>query len=124
MSTRSTIAVKFPNGAVKAVYCHFDGYPEGVGATLSEHYNTQKKAETVVSLGDLSVLDESMECPAGHSFRSRAAGHSVAYGRDRGEQDVDADTFDTVREFRAQGNKQQFTYLWNGNEWETTREAF
>lgn len=44
MATHSSITVKTSNGKFKTVYCHFDGYPEGVGKTLALHYNSQEKS--------------------------------------------------------------------------------
>ena len=37
------------------VYCHSDGYPSGVGATLLKHFDTYEKVLNLVSLGDLLV---------------------------------------------------------------------
>ena len=34
MSTRSYIGKKHNDDTFTAIYCHFDGYPEGVGQTL------------------------------------------------------------------------------------------
>jgi hypothetical protein len=34
MATRSRIGVELPDGRVKSVYCHWDGYPTGVGKDL------------------------------------------------------------------------------------------
>lgn len=36
MSTRSAIGKLNENGTVDGVYCHFDGYPDGVGQTLMD----------------------------------------------------------------------------------------
>ena len=62
MSTRSTIGMVVDGGAVDTVYCHFDGYPEGVGATLAlwtEHEDIAKMME----LGDMSSLGSALsEC--------------------------------------------------------------
>lgn len=41
MATHSSITVKTSNGKFQTVYCHFDGYPEGVGKKLALHYNSQ-----------------------------------------------------------------------------------
>lgn len=60
MSTRSRIGY-FEDGIVYSVYCHFDGYPEGVGATLFEHYNSMEKARDLVSLGNISSLGASLD---------------------------------------------------------------
>ena len=71
MSTRSRIAIEKQDGAVKSIYCHFDGYVDGVGKVLFEHYD-KEKLEKLIELGDISVLKESTE-------------NTVAYHRDRGE---------------------------------------
>ena len=39
MSTRSRIGMINPDGSVSSIYCHFDGYPEGVGKTLHDNWN-------------------------------------------------------------------------------------
>ena len=57
MSTRSRIALKLEDGQYRSVYCHWDGYPEGVGLVLSRHYHSEPKAHMVVRKGDLSSLE-------------------------------------------------------------------
>jgi len=37
MATRSNIAIENQDGTVSAIYCHFDGYIDGVGEILYEH---------------------------------------------------------------------------------------
>ena len=54
MSTRSSIAVQYPNGSVAAVYCHFDGYLDGVGRDLVKNYNSFDQAQALVKQGDMS----------------------------------------------------------------------
>lgn len=73
MSTRSTISKIEPDGSITTIYCHFDGYIEGVGTTLKVHYETPEKVNKLLELGALSVLGDTLkEC--------------VAYHRDRGEE--------------------------------------
>jgi hypothetical protein len=56
MATRSYIG--FLDGdTVHYVYCHFDGYPEGVGQILQNHYTDIDKIKQLISRGDLSSLD-------------------------------------------------------------------
>jgi hypothetical protein len=45
MSTRSMIGIQQEDGKIEAIYCHYDGYPEGVGQTLADHYQTTDKVE-------------------------------------------------------------------------------
>ena len=95
MSTNSAIGVVI-NGKIKAVYAHWDGDVNGVGKTLVEHYN-QEKTEQLVALGYLSVLGKNIGTK--HPFGQYDKNVCTFYGRDRGEEDVDAKLFDTAEEF-------------------------
>jgi hypothetical protein len=88
MATRSRIAIQHENGPIESVYCHWDGYPKGVGATLLEHYTDKNKVAELISLGSLSVLGQLTKPEEGveHSFESPAEGVTIAYHRDRGER--------------------------------------
>lgn len=83
MSTRSWILLK-NESEFKGIYCHFDGYL--VGSILKEHYANRNKVESLISLGDISFLDESIDKPDGHTFDNPIPGYTVAYHRDRGEE--------------------------------------
>jgi hypothetical protein len=72
MSTRSRIAIENQDGSVTSIYCHFDGYTDGVGKMLEKWYTTQAKVEALIELGDISSLDMTPTS-------------TVAYARDRGE---------------------------------------
>lgn len=61
MSTRSFICIKNRNGSYDGIYCHFDGYPEGVGNVLFDHYNTEKKARELIENGDMSCIGDTIE---------------------------------------------------------------
>ena len=89
MATRSRIGMEMPNGEVKSIYCHWDGYPEGVGAMLKEHYADPAKVEALIALGDISQLQPLTEpdvLGVAHSFNQPAPCVTVAYHRDRGEE--------------------------------------
>lgn len=119
MGTRSRIATETANGSVYSIYCHWDGYPKGVGATLQEHYQDDEKIRALIDLGSLSSLDASIEAPAGHAFESGVDGHTVAYGRDRGETGNEAVVHDTRALFFAhcQDGWEEYAYLRVGTEW-------
>lgn len=72
MSTRCFIGVELPEGSIVSIYCHWDGYPDGVGDTLVCHYRDRDKIMKLLQLGDLSSLQATPE-------------DSEAYCRDRGE---------------------------------------
>jgi hypothetical protein len=40
MATRATIGMVTAEGYIRYIYSHWDGYLDGVGATLLENYNT------------------------------------------------------------------------------------
>lgn len=119
MATRSLITAKLSDGRFGSIYCHFDGYLSHNGQILLEHYNDQVKVDALIALGDLSVLGESVECPAGHSFGKAVKGYCVAYGRDRGEEESEAGYGPTVEIAIKEGRygAQEYNYLWDGTEW-------
>jgi hypothetical protein len=90
MATRSFIGILNENETVTGVYCHFDGYPDGVGKKLVEHYSDRAKAAGLIALGGISSLGPRLAPEPGeaHSFREPAPGVTVAYGRDGGESVV------------------------------------
>jgi hypothetical protein len=99
MGTRSAIGYKTAEGKVRAKYSHYDGYVAGVGKTLVEHYQAARKIAQMVELGDQSFLAEEIFPKGEHSFNAPEEGVTVFYGRDRGEEGVEAQEFDTVQEF-------------------------
>ena len=61
MGTRSTIALEFADGTVEQVYCHWDGYLDGNGAMLLQHYMDPFKVKKLLALGGFSSLEASVE---------------------------------------------------------------
>lgn len=94
MATRSLIAQK-EGRHYKAIYCHWDGYLDYNGAILVEHYNTPEQVSKLISLGDLSALREKLAPAEGekHSFDNPQRDVCIFYGRDRGEEGVEAKTY-------------------------------
>ena len=84
MSTHAAIIMK-ENDVVNGITCNFDGDLNHVGKILKEHYTDKKKVEALILLGNISSLDESIECPEGHTWENPMDGYTVAYTRDRGE---------------------------------------
>lgn len=102
MATRSMIGLVHNDGHVTGnaiitgIYCHWDGYPSGVGKTLLENYTTKKDVKALLELGDISTLGDTLET-------------TVAYARDRGENynDVKARTYYGPNTF----NTEEYAYL-------------
>lgn len=78
MSTRSLIGKLNPDNTVDFIYCHSDGYPDGVGRILNKHYTNPLEVDELLALGDLSSLADTTQW-------------SVFYGRDRNETNVQAE---------------------------------
>ena len=85
MSTRSGIGIDCGDH-ILGVYCHSDGYPQGVGKILQEHYREPTKVASLVNLGDISSLDQ--DIGENHPFSDRPEGSSTFYGRDRGDATI------------------------------------
>ena len=104
MGTRSTIAIQNEDGTVTGIYCHWDGYLSNNGRILEENYTTEEAVRELIALGDLSSLGETVGTK--HDFDNAPRGECNAYGRDRGETGVDADTRNRWDDF-----DQEFNYL-------------
>jgi len=61
MATRSMIGMVQPDGnTIKAVYCHWDGYPAYVGNVLKHHYNSEDEVVALLDCGDISSLGDTL----------------------------------------------------------------
>jgi len=108
MGTRSTIAIQNGDGTVTGIYCHWDGYFSHNGRILQDHYADEAKVRELIALGSISSLGA--EIGTAHDFDAAPQGECNAYGRDRGERDVDAYTEHNWRQFRAE-HGQEYDYL-------------
>ena len=117
MATRSTISLLLPTGQIKTIYAHWDGYLSHNGKILLEHYTTREKIEALLDLGALSVLAESIEKPKGHSFDKAVSGYTVFYGRDRGEDGVEARIYTTFEDIPFE----EYNYLFKDDVWYVDR---
>jgi hypothetical protein len=119
MGTRSFIAVANPKGGYSAIYCHWDGYPDYMGAMLRDNYKSKGKARALIRLGDCSSIKPNLAAIGPHSYDNPAKDVTIAYGRDRGEKNCKARTFATVRELAdyAANSWAVFIYLFDGKRW-------
>lgn len=49
MGTRSAIFKEQKDGTFQGIYCHWDGYIEGVGTVLYEHYQEPRKTQRLIN---------------------------------------------------------------------------
>lgn len=116
MATRSTIAMEQPDGKVMQVYCHWDGYLDNNGKILQEHYQDSAKVYALMLLGSISSLRN--EIGMAHNFDARyerddpKAEWTVAYGRDRGEKDVDANVFKNFKDYADNHQYEEYEYIY------------
>jgi hypothetical protein len=116
MATRSNIGILNEDGTVTYIYCHFDGYLEHNGAILDQYYTTEGQVRELIGLGDISYLG--VEIGEKQDFNGpRNRDWCLAYGRDRGETDVEARTIpysDYTKEYF-----EEYVYLFTpGKGWE------
>jgi hypothetical protein len=61
MATRSVIGMRTEDGRIRAVYCHWDGYIEGVGAILHTFYKDANKITALLNRGGFSSLEPAID---------------------------------------------------------------
>lgn len=99
MSTRSTIALEFENGTVQQVYCHHDGYLDGVGATLTETYATPDIVSRLIELGDFSALEETVQDT-----------RKTAYAYSKGEQ-LYVRNYQNINDYYDNCQREEYDYI-------------
>lgn len=120
MGTRSAIGYKTAQGTIRAKYSHYDGYVAYTGVMLRESYTDPAKVKQMVELGDQSFLQpEIIPTDPTHSFETPQEGVTIFYGRDRGEDRVGAQDFDTFADF-VEYYKDcgcEYFYVFDGEDW-------
>ena len=98
MGTRSLVGVMV-GSKCRAVYVHWDGYLEGVGAGLQD-YTTQAEVEELIAPGDRSSLED-------------------GFYADRGETGVEPTEYATFKEFlkAADGCGAEYYYVFKDGVW-------
>lgn len=116
MGTHATIIAK-QEDTYRAIYNHYDGYPEYLLKMLQEHYQDEDKVQRLIGLGDVSCVRREVDIPDGgsHTFSNPHTDITVAYGRDRGEKGTEYRTYSSLDKCLEKEN-QEFHYLWDG-EW-------
>ena len=115
MATRSNIAYRTPEGKIRSVYCHWDGYVANNGRILEENYQDQAKIEALVALGSISSLGEQIGERQDFNDRSTCKDEwTLAYNRDRGEE-LHVSEYADIPSWID--DMEEYAYLWNGKEW-------
>lgn len=116
MGTRSYIGREYGDGSVRAVYCHWDGYPAQTGRLLVKYWDAEG-LECLLDEGDMSSLGK--ELGTKHDFNNSPADVCNFYGRDRGEKGTEAKVHGGFEEFlrSAGGCGAEYAYLHDGTAW-------
>lgn len=103
MGTAAMIGIYNEDGTVTASYCHYDGYLEGVGATLLKSYNSQYDASYVSHGGYVSSLDDD------YLVSRQMAVHN--------EPAISYTNVSTYLERGSAYSGAEYLYLWDGDCW-------
>lgn len=127
MGTHSMIGMVQEDGTVRAIFCNWDGYPAHVGRILDAHYSDPAKVSALLDLGDLSVLAEEIgerrpfdvHDLEDDQIDPRWETWCLAYWRDRGEPEQEAQVFASVRDYAVEigRNADEYRYLFDGKAW-------
>ena len=140
MATRGTISIvteRTKNGVGRTIYTHWDSYPSNNGRILLEHYKDAEKINSLIGLGDISVLAENVRpgkegirrkmnekyeydlipTKEPHSFDKPHDGVVVAYMRDRKEKDVEAHPFQGKAPNKKFSEEYDYLFVESENKW-------
>ena len=126
MSTRSSIAIQHSDVEIESVYCHSDGYLEGVGTTLLNSYTMESRVKDLLKHGDISSLGYKLSpTEYDHSFATPEKGTTVFYGRDRGDKNIKSQIHFGIPDFIDARTSEhcEYLYLWSKGEWFVYRTA-
>ncbi|MCD7969081.1 MAG: hypothetical protein LUF87_01850 [Alistipes sp.] len=109
MATRSMIGIMNHRQEIKAIYCHYDGYPENNGAILLQHYQDINKINTLLSLGDIKCLPKNIEIDNTRNQLSKGSHNenNINYYSSRCEY-----YRESIIRFDS-----EFSYLWINGKW-------
>ena len=114
MSTNSRIGIALADDSILSVYHHWDGYPQWLGVTLNEKFNTKDKVVELIEGGDMSSCDSDTDWNLEKLPESRPQ-----YYNDRGENTeprLDLNFHDYVDNADA---GEEFVYVFTpNNKWE------
>lgn len=120
MSTRCLIGRKIKDNKVEYIYCHHDGYLDGVGEILKTYYTNDGVIDKLMALGNLSALGKIAESnPNQFNFVGKIDYNLCAAYRDNGDEDVDSKII-TEKDYIDKLNTNiwmAYLYLWDGEKW-------
>ena len=110
MATRSRIGLLLETGHVLSVYHHWDGYPEWLGVTLKEKFNTYDKISELIDGGDISCCDSDSD------WDLKDCEPHVQYYNDRGEH-TEPKLHENIDDYFSIGEEYAYVFTLD-HEWE------
>ena len=114
MSTRSRIGILLPDDSILSVYHHWDGYPEWLGVTLKEHFNTYEKASELIDGGNMGCCYSDEEYNSETREYEKTEPRATYYGG-KEEAPILSKNF-TQFAFDSKSGE-EYLYLFVDNEW-------
>ena len=111
MATRSRIGLLLETGYVLSVYHHWDGYPEWLGVTLQEQYNTYEKVAELIDGGNMSSCYSDNVYDYEKQEYVKRDPQPEYYGGDDEQPRLDT----TVEDYLDNG--EEYAYLFENNRW-------
>ena len=111
MATRAIIAYLSEDKELTTTYNHYDGYPDGLGKALLNHYDVDSKANIVANVGYISSID-----PDTGEITSN---NSESPNKMDLNGDWEESLYEIVDEIKSYGV--DYAYIWNqvGGDWNT-----
>ena len=111
MATRAIIAYLSEDKELTTTYNHYDGYPDGLGKALLNHYDDDSKANIVANVGYISSID-----PDTGEITSN---NSESPNKMDLNGDWEESLYEIVDEIKSYGV--DYAYIWNevGGDWNT-----
>ena len=121
MATRSRIGIELKDGSILSVYHHWDGYPEWLGKTLKEQYNSREKASELIDGGDISCCWTNERWgdvnEYGGQMKEETAEYGPQYYSQRGEE-CPPRYDDSIFDYLEKNNNEEYAYVWTiNNKW-------
>ena len=108
MATRSFISRFNPETDMyESIYCHWDGYPQGVGVTLRDNYSYGDSPAVLMKFGDISSLRDTLAETMAEAYKLR------------GDSDTEAKIFRFMSEMIEyyRGMSCEYGYIWRDGKW-------
>ena len=109
MATRSRIGLELADDAVLSVYHHWDGYPQWLGVTLRQKFNTREKVAELLDGGDISCIESDT------NWKRESVEEHVLYYNARGE-DTEPRLDLSLEDYLANGEEYAYVFTLD-HEW-------